>query len=188
MRTHVYTYTYTYVNIRKHIRTIAIATAVSRPKAEGGCKTQPNQSQTALKSVPNRSKIDLGGVWRVSEPSWMVLGASRHHLGAVSGRPGGVLELLGATWGRLGGVLGASWGRPGSVQGASWDTFANLFENRCPNQSKIIRKNKNQSQIVPRAIPFRIALGLIFCFEFAEEFEDMMVRERIGRTSKNSKN
>ena len=94
MRTHVYTYTYTYVNIRKHIRTIAIATAVSRPKAEGGCKTQPNQSQTALKSVPNRSKIDLGGVWRVSEPSWMVLGASRHHLGAVSGRPGGVLGFL----------------------------------------------------------------------------------------------
>ena len=80
--------------MRKHIRTIAIATAVSRPKAEGGCKTQPNQSQTALKSVPNRSKIDLGGVWRVSEPSWMVLGASRHHLGAVSGRPGGVLGFL----------------------------------------------------------------------------------------------
>ena len=44
----------------------------------------------------------LGASWRVVGASW------------------DVLERLGASWGRLGGVLGTSWGRLGGVLGASW--------------------------------------------------------------------
>ena len=65
---------------------------------------------------------DLWASWAVSGASWDHLGAvlgclgaswSWHDLGAVLGRPWGVLGRLGASWGRLGSVLG----HLGSVSG-----------------------------------------------------------------------
>ena len=42
------------------------------------------------------------------------------------GASGGVLGRLGASWGRLGGVLEASWGHLGTVLGASWAILGRL--------------------------------------------------------------
>ena len=50
-------------------------------------------------------------------------------LGASWGRLGGVFECLGGIWGRLGGVLRASWGileRLGGVLAASWSVLGRL--------------------------------------------------------------